>query len=130
MRNRVLGVALTGLGMLGGAQAATAYTTADANLRRQPAVTGAVLRVVPRDTLLIVACTGEWCRTSYRGRGGYVSRSLLRAFTNSAPVSGVFYASCGVMRSQGKAPLKIGQIGYRTGLDSNRNGVACDQGDR
>ncbi|THF85253.1 ligand-binding protein SH3 [Deinococcus sp. KSM4-11] len=129
MKTGLLGLTLLGLGT-GMADAATAYTNTGANLRRGPTTDAPVLRVVPGGTLLTVACVGQWCRTSYQGRGGYVSRSVLRAFTSSAPVSGVFYASCAVMRAQGKAPLKIGQIGYRTGLDSNRNGVACDQGDR
>ncbi|WP_309573340.1 excalibur calcium-binding domain-containing protein [Deinococcus sp.] len=129
IRTGLLGLALLGLGA-GMADAATAYTTTATNLRRTPAAQGRVLNVVPSGTLLTIACAGEWCRTSYRGQGGYVSRSLLKSFTRSAPVSGVFYASCAIMRAQGRAPVKIGKTGYRIGLDSNRNGVACDQGDR
>ncbi|GHF61987.1 uncharacterized protein YraI [Deinococcus metalli] len=129
MRKGVLALTLLGLG-LGVADAATAYTTTAVNLRRGPSTAASVLRVVPGGTLLTVACVGQWCRTSYQGRGGYVSRSVLRSFTRSAPVSGVFYASCAAMRAQGKAPIKLGQPGFRSGLDSNRNAVACDEGDR
>lgn len=116
------------LALLGGAQAATSVTTTEANLRRVP--NGAVLRVIPGNTLLTVACSGSWCRTSYGGRGGYVSRSLLRPLTRSAPLSGVFYATCADMRARGAAPARLGHVGYRLGLDSNQNGLACDRGDR
>lgn len=129
MRTGVLGLTVLGLGM-GLADAATAYTTTATNLRRTASLQGRVLDTVPGNTLLTVACSGQWCRTSYGGQGGYVSRSLLKSFTRSAPVSGVFYASCGALRAQGKAPIRIGQPGYRVGLDSGRNGVACDAGDR
>lgn len=125
----MLALGLMGLA-LGMADAATAYTGTAATLRRTPAVQGRVLGVVPSGMLLTVACSGEWCRTSYRGQGGYVARSTLRSFTRSAPVSGVFYASCAAMRAQGRAPVNLGQPGFRSGLDSNRNAVACDPGDR
>jgi len=53
------------------AQAATAVTTGSVNLRRSPGVSGRVLSVVPKGTLLIVACRGQWCRTT-GGRAGRV----------------------------------------------------------
>jgi len=115
---------------LGAAQAATAYTKVESNLRRVAAPNGLVVGVVPGGTLLTVACRGQWCRTSYQGRGGYISQSLLTPFTRSAPLTGVFYASCRAMRAAGKAPVRLGRAGYRTALDSNSNSVACDQGDR
>ena len=89
-----------------------------------------MLGVVPSGTLLTVACTGQWCRTSYQGRGGYIYRPLLRPFTRSAPLSGEFYASCLAMRAAGKAPIRLAAPGYRAALDSNGNSVACDPGDR
>lgn len=125
-----LALALLGSAWLGTAQAATAYTTVDSNLRRVGSAGGLVVGVVPQGTLLTVACAGQWCRTTYRGRGGYIYRPQLRSFTRSAPLSGVFYASCQAMRAAGKAPLRLGREGYRVGLDSNSNGQACDPGDR
>lgn len=125
-----LGAAALALSLAGGAHAATGTTTVDANLRRTPAQSSLVLRVVPRGTLLTIACAGQWCRTSFGGRGGYVLRAQIRPLTRSAPLSGTFYASCAAVRAAGKAPLRLGAPGYRTGLDSNGNGVACDQGDR
>lgn len=117
-------------GLFGVAQAATSLTLAPSNLRRAPAVTAPVLGVVPPGTLLTVACQGEWCRTTYRERGGYVARSLLRPVTRSAPLTGrgvVFYRSCAAMRAAAAAPVRLGRPGYRTALDPNRNGLACDR---
>ncbi len=37
----------------------------------------------------------------------------------------VYYSSCGAVRDAGKAPLLKGQPGYRSGLDADHNGVAC-----
>lgn len=131
MGRGVLGVTLLGAALLGTtAHAATAFTAAQSNLRRLPDPVARVVGVVPAGTLLTVACSGQWCRTSYRGRGGYIYRPLLRSFTRSAPLSGAFYASCERMREAGRASIRLGSPGYRTGLDSNANGVACDPGDR
>ncbi|PTA68818.1 excalibur calcium-binding domain-containing protein [Deinococcus arcticus] len=121
------------LALLGAAQAASAVTTTTANLRRAPSLSGAVVAVVPQGRLLTVACQGDWCRTTYQGRGGYMARSLLRPVTSSAPLSGEgtrFFATCQAMRQAGAAPLRIGTPGYRVGLDRNRNGLACDAGER
>ncbi|MFC4453036.1 excalibur calcium-binding domain-containing protein [Deinococcus sonorensis] len=114
------------------AQAATAITTTSLNLHRQPALSGPVIQVIPAQTLLTVACSGNWCRTSYRGHGGYVARSLMRPLTRSAPLSGrgvVYFRSCTAARAAGAAPLRLAHPGYRTGLDRNHNGVACEQGE-
>ena len=37
----------------------------------------------------------------------------------------VYYSSCSKVRAAGKAPLLEGQPGYRSGLDGDHNGVAC-----
>ena len=131
MQNLIRLLALS-MAFTASAQAATAVTTSAANLLRQPALGGVVLRVVPRNTLLIVACSGSWCRTTYQDRGGYVARSMTRPVTASAPLSGrgsVFYRSCRAMRAAGKAPLSLGQLGYRTSLDRDHNGLACERGE-
>ena len=117
----------------GTAQAATAVTTTNANLRHSPSAAASVVRVVPRGTLLVVACQGSWCRSSYQGRGGYMARSLLKPVSRSAALSGPgvrFYRSCAAVRAAGKAPLRLGQPGFRTALDRNHNGVACESGER
>ena len=38
----------------------------------------------------------------------------------------VYYASCAAVRTAGKAPLLRGQPGYRSKLDGDRDGVACE----
>ncbi|ASN79698.1 excalibur calcium-binding domain-containing protein [Deinococcus ficus] len=124
-----------GAALLGMAEAATSVTTTSLNLRRTPG--GAVVAVIPANTLLITACDGAWCRTTYRGRGGYVGRAYLKAVTRSAPLNSAssgaysrFYASCTAMRRAGAAPARVGTPGYRVGLDRNGNGWACDQIER
>jgi hypothetical protein len=43
----------------------------------------------------------------------------------SAAGSAVYYRNCAAVRAAGKAPLYRGQPGYRSGLDADGNGVAC-----
>jgi Excalibur calcium-binding domain len=45
--------------------------------------------------------------------------------TASAAGSAVYYRNCAAVRAAGKAPLYRGQPGYRSGLDADGNGVAC-----
>ena len=40
--------------------------------------------------------------------------------------STVYYASCAAARSAGAAPILRGQPGYRSGLDRDNDGVACE----
>lgn len=125
MRN-LMRVGALALALLGAAQAATAVTNVNSNLRRTP--NGEIMGVIPKNTLLTVACSGAWCRTSFQGRGGYISAGLIRPLTRSAPVGGrgaVFYASCAQMKAAGAAPIRVGKPGYRTGLDRDHDGWAC-----
>jgi len=39
---------------------------------------------------------------------------------------GVYYASCAAVRAAGKAPLTSDQPGYRSGLDGDSDGTACE----
>ena len=43
-----------------------------------------------------------------------------------APPAEVYYANCAAVRAAGKAPLYVGQPGYRAGLDRDGDGVACE----
>jgi hypothetical protein len=38
----------------------------------------------------------------------------------------VYYANCAAARAAGAAPIRQGQPGYRTALDGDRDGIACD----
>jgi hypothetical protein len=40
--------------------------------------------------------------------------------------SSVYYKNCSEASRSGAAPITSGQPGYRSGLDSNNNGVACE----
>ncbi len=40
----------------------------------------------------------------------------------------VYYANCDAVRAAGAAPLFVGQPGYRSGLDRDGDGVACETG--
>jgi uncharacterized protein with LGFP repeats len=44
----------------------------------------------------------------------------------STPPTGVYYANCDAVRAAGAAPLYSGQPGYRSGLDRDHDGVACE----
>ncbi|WP_102126378.1 excalibur calcium-binding domain-containing protein [Deinococcus planocerae] len=131
MRHLALLLALS-VTLLGVSEAATALTTTPVNLRRAPSETGRILGVVPGNTLLLVACQGQWCRTTYAGQAGYVARSFVRPVTGSARLTGpgaVYYRSCAAMRAANAAPVRLGKPGYRTALDRNGNGVACENGE-
>ncbi|WP_307787472.1 excalibur calcium-binding domain-containing protein [Mycolicibacterium sp. S2-37] len=42
------------------------------------------------------------------------------------PPSSVYYSNCAEARAAGAAPLIVGQPGYRSGLDRDGDGVACE----
>jgi hypothetical protein len=49
--------------------------------------------------------------------------------TTAPPVGGsgsVYYANCDAARAAGAAPIRQGQPGYRTALDRDHDGVACE----
>ena len=46
--------------------------------------------------------------------------------TPTAPPASVYYNNCAAARAAGVAPLHIGEPGYRTGLDRDKDGVACE----
>jgi len=48
--------------------------------------------------------------------------------TPAAPATGadVYYANCTAARAAGAAPMRAGQPGYRTALDGDKDGVACE----
>lgn len=44
-----------------------------------------------------------------------------------APASGEpYYANCAAARAAGVAPIRVGQPGYRTALDGDKDGIACE----
>ena len=45
---------------------------------------------------------------------------------NSAPATAAYFANCSAARAAGQAPLYVGDPGYRSGLDRDGDGVACE----
>ena len=43
-----------------------------------------------------------------------------------APGGDVYYANCAAARAAGASPIRAGQPGYRTALDGDKDGVACE----
>ncbi len=48
-------------------------------------------------------------------------------FTLALPIPSTLYANCAAVRAAGAFPLMQSDPGYATALDSDRNGVACDE---
>jgi hypothetical protein len=44
----------------------------------------------------------------------------------SRPAAEPYYANCAAVRSAGKAPLHRGEAGYRSALDRDNDGLACE----
>ncbi|MBY8852602.1 excalibur calcium-binding domain-containing protein, partial [Saccharothrix sp. MB29] len=42
------------------------------------------------------------------------------------PANAAYYANCAAARAAGAAPLYAGQPGYRSALDRDGDGVACE----
>jgi len=42
------------------------------------------------------------------------------------PAADVYYANCAAARAAGAAPVHLGDPGYRTGLDRDRDGIGCE----
>ena len=42
------------------------------------------------------------------------------------PPAGVYYANCTAARAAGAAPLHVGEPGYRSALDRDKDGIACE----
>jgi len=38
----------------------------------------------------------------------------------------VYYPGCNAVRAAGKAPLHAGEPGYRSGMDGDGDGIACE----
>jgi len=45
----------------------------------------------------------------------------------AAPGGSVYYPNCTAARAAGAAPIRRGEPGYRSGLDRDKDGVACEQ---
>ena len=65
-----------------------------------------------------------------RGLAALALGVALSAAVGAPALAEVQYASCAEARAAGAAPMRVGEPGYRLGLDRDRDGVACeDRGD-
>lgn len=49
-----------------------------------------------------------------------------RSYDGCTDPSSVYYANCDAVRAAGAAPLRRGEPGYRSGLDRDDDGIACE----
>jgi hypothetical protein len=57
---------------------------------------------------------------------GPATGSATRPVASAAQDRSVHYAGCNEVRALGKAPLYAGQPGYRTEMDGDGDGIACE----
>lgn len=50
----------------------------------------------------------------------------VEASVSTPAASEVYFANCTEARAAGAAPLRVGEPGYRSGLDRDKDGVACE----
>jgi endonuclease YncB( thermonuclease family) len=95
---------------------------------------GRYLRYVNRGTFDAgkAMLTSGWAYSRYDSRDGYgahprqasyIVTDRAHPFPSSCPM---WYPSCVAVRMAGKAPLYRNQPGYRSALDSDRDGIACE----
>ena len=60
-----------------------------------------------------------------RAASTYTPPAVVQPGPAPAPAS-VYYANCTAARAAGAAPIYRGQTGYRTALDRDRDGIACE----
>lgn len=58
--------------------------------------------------------------------GSASGKKAFIATTAPQTTCSVYYKDCAQASKAGAAPITLGQPGYRTGLDPNGNGVACE----
>ncbi len=60
----------------------------------------------------------------HRGGGAPAARPRAQSLSSR---SGAYYPNCAAARAAGVAPLRLGEPGYRRGLDRDGDGVACER---
>jgi hypothetical protein len=79
-------------------------------------------RTIIADAAVPDASDREWAsRVDDRGAGQLVAPARNRAVERSA-----YYSGCNEVRAAGKAPLYAGQPGYRSEMDGDGDGIACE----
>ncbi|HZF42328.1 MAG TPA: excalibur calcium-binding domain-containing protein [Sphingomonadaceae bacterium] len=96
--------------------------------RQQSIVAAKVLSVAVAGGLAVgllaaVNANGGLTVIGSAGREAAVFSGLARRNT---PMPGAHYSGCNEARAAGVAPLYVGEPGYRSGMDGDGDGVACE----
>jgi len=105
-----------------------------------PLKASVVEAATPNDASRTIQPTSALTTATVAETGTRVATTMAPATTTAAPqakkaskattapqtTSSVYYNNCAAASKAGAAPITIGQPGYRTGLDPNGNGVACE----
>ncbi len=62
----------------------------------------------------------------HRGGSSTTSERVNAPQRAKGATGSIFYPNCAAARAAGVAPLRVGDPGYRAGLDRDRDGVACE----
>lgn len=68
--------------------------------------------------------TGEY--HCHRGGGGRAQKRGRVPQRLTGGAESAYYPNCAAARAAGAAPLRVGDPGYRLGLDRDRDGIACE----
>ena len=123
MNAKLILLAATMVGALGGYAWSAFAPAAPAKESSQvaaapPASTPAIASIEPRSTASVE--DREWS-----GRGS-ASSTGAAAGQRRAVEQSFIYSGCNQVRALGKAPLYAGQPGYRSEMDGDGDGIACE----
>lgn len=68
------------------------------------------------------------CQNDRRSGGYHFHRAPVREVLplRKSSTYSAYYPNCTAARAAGAAPIRVGEPGYRVGLDRDRDGVACE----
>ena len=68
------------------------------------------------------------CHNDRKNGGYHCHRGPVREVLplRQSGAGSAYYPNCASARAVGAAPIKVGEPGYRAGLDRDRDGVACE----
>jgi hypothetical protein len=99
-------------------EAPSAESTTTAPATAEPSAT--------RGVQALIGATGKPKVTKTRASKPKSTKSPKPRPTKTRTTQAVYYANCDAVRAAGVAPLHRGEPGYRSGLDRDRDGFACE----
>ena len=104
---------------------ATTTTTADADTAADATPT-ATPTAAPTPAERTTTAAATPATTTKTTRTTTTTKPPAGGGTTTKPPAQVYYRNCDEVRAAGAAPLYAGQPGYRTALDRDKDGVACE----